>query len=266
MRSGGPFFATILVVMAQSADCFVRGDVAPRTVFSATKTPPKTRFGMLRKSNGGDHSKKKKRDPQERVAAMTAAFDETVGKNWPDQWLAAPEDRAKIGATFRFYLRVVVVSFLIRWFVVEPRYIPSASMVPTLRVGDQLAVEKLSTLVRTPRQSEVVLFRPPDGVAKKKNQVYIKRVVGEPGDTVEIHDGLVFVNGRLLEEPYCSTDDIPQYDFGPADVPPNFLFVLGDNRNHSFDSHLWGFLPVENVIGHAILRYWPLERFGLIEH
>jgi len=246
-------------------------------------------------------------DPPARVRAITTAFDALVERWWPDElWPVPREDRAKLGPTVRFYARVVVVAFLIRWFVVEPRYIPSASMLPTFEIGDQLAIEKLSTLVRTPRPTEVVLFRPPrealdrleaarravslsrgglspvstpssdatlattPAAPPKKElavpEVYIKRVVAGPGDTVrvEAETGDVYVNGVRLDEPFVG--DKARYDFGPATVPEGYLFVLGDNRNRSFDSHVWGFLPRENVVGHAILRYWPLGRFGLVEH
>mmetsp|Transcript_4963 Transcript_4963/g.15009 ORF Transcript_4963/g.15009 Transcript_4963/m.15009 type:complete len:277 (+) Transcript_4963:33-863(+) len=205
-------------------------------------------------------------DPQARLKAMARAFDETVARVWPDQFLFDPADKEKLGASLRFYVRVVVVAFLIRWFVVEPRYIPSASMVPTLQIGDQLAVEKISTLVRTPRPSEVVLFRPPPAALGGKKpvpgQVFVKRVVAGPGDVVQVRDGSVFVNGQRRSEPFA---DSANYELGPMTVPLNSLFVLGDNRNRSFDSHVWGFLPTDHIIGHAILRYWPLDRFGQIE-
>jgi len=208
-------------------------------------------------------------DPKARLDAMAAAFDDTLARQWPDHW--PPTDRDKLGATFRFYLRVVAVSFLIRWFVVEPRYIPSNSMVPTLRVGDQLAVEKVSTLVRLPQANEVILFRPPPAArktSKKKSKttsnklVFVKRVVAGPGDEVYVHDGIVYVNGHPRREPFA---DAPLYSWGPHVVPPDCLFVLGDNRNKSFDSHVWGFLPKDYVVGHAILRYWPPDRVGQIE-
>lgn len=195
---------------------------------------------------------------------MTEAFDKGIERNWPRDWVPETSERPKLGRVLRFYARIVVVSFLIRWFVVEPRYIPSASMMPTFEVGDQLAIEKVSTLVRTPAKTEVILFYPPPA-AKTTSQVYIKRVIASPGDTVQVKDGFVFVNGRKLTEPFAAADP-PRYSFGPATVPPDCLFVLGDNRNRSFDSHVWGFLPTSNVIGHAILRYWPLARFGLVEN
>ena len=214
---------------------------------------------------------------------MAEFFDEEVERRWPFQ--ISEENRGKLGATLRFYSRVVVLSFFIRWFVVEPRYIPSASMYPTFEIGDQLAVEKVSTIVRVPRASEVVLFRPPQSAVdemirrgfsaeetftfgtpqKGSRQVYIKRVVAGPGDLVSVTNGDLYVNEKKVDESKYLTER-PRYEFLPTRVPAGNLFVLGDNRNRSFDSHVWGFLPLDNVIGHAIIRYWPLSRFGLVEH
>ena len=214
-------------------------------------------------------------------AAVSAAFDEWALSALP----SSVADKQKFVVTLRFYARVVVISFLVRWFVVEPRYIPSTSMFPTFEVGDQLAVEKLSILARTPAAKEVVLFRPPAAAIEREallrgeplgdardaerrrratSEVFIKRVVGVPGDVVHVHDGAVYVNGARQTEPFVN--ETPRYAWGPRTVPKDSLFVLGDNRNRSFDSHVWGFLPRDHIIGHAILRYWPPSRFGLVEN
>ncbi|KAJ8604110.1 hypothetical protein CTAYLR_001777 [Chrysophaeum taylorii] len=235
---------------------------------STTPKPPLAATTKTRKKMSHVIPEREAMDPRQRLEQMTSTFDNAVAEMWPDRWLRRESDRAKLGAALRFYVRLILVSFMIRWFVVEPRYIPSNSMVPTFQIGDQLAVEKVSTLVRVPKRNEVILFRPPPKAlarlpSKKATQVYVKRVVGEAGDLVEIRDGIVFVNNR----PQTSTvADAPKYTWGPHVVPPDCLFVLGDNRNRSFDSHVWGFLPVDHVIGHAILRYWPLDRFGLVEY
>jgi signal peptidase I len=91
---------------------------------------------------------------------------------------------------------------------------------------------------------------------------FIKRIVGEPGDTVEINNGTVYIDGNPLDEPYITSK--PTYNYGPMEVPPKQYFVLGDNRNNSYDSHVWGFLPEENIIGQAWLSYWPKDSWGLI--
>ena len=108
--------------------------------------------------------------------------------------------------------------------------------------------------------------QPRDPRSARKPEVFVKRVVAGPGDVVEVRDGAVFVNGLPLDDANFVGGNRPAYELGPLAVPPGQLFVLGDNRNRSFDSHVWGFVPRDNIVGHVILRYWPLERFGLIEH
>jgi signal peptidase I len=155
------------------------------------------------------------------------------------------------------------LAFFIRTFVAEPRYIPSESMLPTLEVGDRLIVEKLSYYTHLPQRGDVIVFAPPPQLQEQgfaADQAFIKRVIGLPGDTVEIKSGHVFINTELLTEPYIA--QAPNYLMSPMVVPPAQLFVMGDNRNNSNDSHVWGFLPLPNVIGHACFRFWPLIDFG----
>jgi signal peptidase I len=155
------------------------------------------------------------------------------------------------------------LALTIRTFVAEPRYIPSESMIPTLEVGDRLIVEKLSYLGHLPRRGDIIVFAPPPQLQAQGylgDQAFIKRVIGLPGDTIEIKDGHVFVDGGLQTESYIA--EPPNYLMSPMVVPPAQLFVMGDNRNNSNDSHVWGFLPQANIVGHACFRFWPLERFG----
>jgi len=163
--------------------------------------------------------------------------------------------------TFAFFLAIRIT-------IVEPRYIPSLSMYPTFDINDQLAVEKVSKWLQPPDRRDVVVFDPPplfwDLTARKPDgEAVIKRVVGVAGDTVEVRGGRLYVNDQLQDEPY--TAELADYALPPLQVPAGTVFVLGDNRNHSFDSHYWGFLPVENIIGRATLRYWPPNRIGTVE-
>lgn len=163
-------------------------------------------------------------------------------------------------------------ALLLRFFIVEPRYIPSLSMFPTFDIGDQLAVEKVTKRVRSFSRNEVVVFRPPQRfrdimdeyndptMQKKKSEALIKRIVATEGDEVKIRSGRLYVNGELQDEPF--TAERADYEFGPVQVPEGELLVLGDNRNHSLDGHIWGFLPRENVIGRAVFVYWPPWRIG----
>jgi signal peptidase I len=157
------------------------------------------------------------------------------------------------------------LALLIRIFVAEPRFIPSDSMVPTLEVGDRLVVEKVSYHFRSPQPGEVVIFEPPSELqvlGYGQGQVFIKRVIGQPGQDIAVREGLVFVDEQPLTEPYIA--EPPAYDWGPFQVPQDKLFVMGDNRNNSNDSHVWGFLPQGNIRGRALFRFWPLNRAGWV--
>ena len=161
------------------------------------------------------------------------------------------------------------LALLIRIFVAEPRYIPSDSMLPTLQVGDRLIVEKISYRFHPPAKGDIIVFEPPAPLQTQlqlqgyaKDQAFIKRTIGEPGQEVSVKNGKVYINQKLLDEKYIA--EPPNYQWGPKQVPQNELFVMGDNRNNSNDSHIWGFLPKENVIGRAFFRFWPLNRIGII--
>jgi signal peptidase I len=105
-----------------------------------------------------------------------------------------------------------------------------------------------------------VVFSPTDALKQQYKDAFIKRVIGLPGETVEVKNGQVIINGETISENYIAEE--PQYNWGPQTVPENSYLVLGDNRNNSFDSHSWGFVPQENIIGRAIVRFWPLNRLG----
>lgn len=159
----------------------------------------------------------------------------------------------------------LALALFIRAFVAEPRYIPSDSMLPTLEVGDRLVVEKISYHFRPPAKGEIVVFDPPQQLqiqGYEKDQAFIKRVIGTPGQIVQVRDGKVYLNGTPLAEDYIA--ELPNYQLEPVRVPENQLFVMGDNRNNSNDSHVWGFLPKQNIIGHACFRFWPPERVGRV--
>lgn len=143
-------------------------------------------------------------------------------------------------------------------FVAEVRYIPSESMTPTLQVGDRLIVEKLIYRLHPPKRGDIVVFKaPPELKARNLNDDMIKRVIGIPGDVVVINRGTGFVNGQEIAQPYVQNS--ADYSYGPVKVPADSYFVLGDNRNHSYDSHIWGFLPRKDIIGQAIFRFFPLN-------
>lgn len=138
----------------------------------------------------------------------------------------------------------LILALLIRGFVAESRYIPSVSMEPTLTPGDRIVVEKLSYRLRQPEAGDIVVFHTPlplQAVGYAPEQAFIKRVIGLGGQTVAVQNGQVYVDGQPLSENYIA--EAPQYELAPVRVPEGHLFVMGDNRNNSNDSHIWGFYP-----------------------
>ncbi|VEP14809.1 putative signal peptidase I-2 [Hyella patelloides LEGE 07179] len=157
-----------------------------------------------------------------------------------------------------------VLAIGIRTLVAEARYIPSSSMEPTLEINDRLIIEKISYRFRTPQRGDVVVFSPTDKLREQNfKDAFIKRVIGLPGETIEVKGGTVYVNNEALREKYI--DESPEYKYGPVEVPSNQYLVLGDNRNNSYDSHYWGFVPRDNLIGRAVVRFWPLNRLGSLD-
>jgi len=170
--------------------------------------------------------------------------------------------RRQIGALLPWLL----LALLLRWAVLEPRWIPSGSMLPTLQLQDRILVEKLRPRFgRELQAGTIVVFRPPTALVAAgydPDAALIKRVVARPGDRVEVRDGRLWRNGAPVD-PDWSAETI-DYNLAATTVPDGHLLVLGDNRNASLDSHIWGPLPSSEVIGTAIWRYWPPQRFGPI--
>lgn len=152
----------------------------------------------------------------------------------------------------------VVLYFGINAISVRVR-VDGFSMNPTLQDGEYILVNRLAYKIGQPERGDIVVFSFP----MDPKQDLIKRVIGLPGETVSVQEGKVLVNSVPLEEPYIAAK--PNYD-GTWQVPEGQLFVLGDNRNESKDSHEWGLLPMENVVGRAILIYWPPTQWQLIDY
>ena len=163
----------------------------------------------------------------------------------------------------------LILAFFIRSFVVQAFKIPSGSMLQTLQIGDHLLVSKFAYGVKVPftnimlverdgpRHGDVIVFEFPEDPSKD----FIKRVIGVPGDVIEVREKQVFRNGVLLDEPYVqhvdSSKTVPRRDnFGPVMVPENQYFVMGDNRDESYDSRFWGFVERRTIAGKAFILYW----------
>ncbi|MDD4238021.1 MAG: signal peptidase I [Desulfotomaculaceae bacterium] len=149
----------------------------------------------------------------------------------------------------------VLLALGIRTYVAEARWIPSESMLPTLKIGDRLIIDKVSFHFSGISRGDMIVFEPPP--ASKLTDVLIKRVIGLPGDTVAVKNGFVYINGQPLEEPYEL--EKPRGDYKAITVPEDSLFVMGDNRNNSFDSRYWGVVPDELIIGKAVARFYPFS-------
>ncbi|XAR62838.1 Signal peptidase I [Bertholletia excelsa] len=134
----------------------------------------------------------------------------------------------------------------------EIRHIPSSSMYPTLRVGDRVIVERASYYIRHPAINDIVIFRPPTKQPGfKEGEAFIKRIVAKAGDSVEVHHKALYVNGIAQNEDFLA--ERPTYTMKETIVPKGHVFVLGDNRNRSNDSHIWGSVPVKNIIGRYVM-------------
>jgi signal peptidase I len=141
----------------------------------------------------------------------------------------------------------------------EARYIPSGSLLPTLQINDRILIDKHTYQSEAPQRGDIVIFNPTEELKKQNfHTPFLHRVIGLPGETIEIKTGKVYINSRPLQEDYIV--EPPMYQFGPSKIPANSYFVLGDNRNNAYDSHYWGFVPRSLIFGKAIGIYCPLER------
>jgi signal peptidase I len=165
----------------------------------------------------------------------------------------------------------VILAFLfITGTIVQARVIPSGSMENTLLVGDHLLMSRFgydaevpmtalhARLWRDPHRQQIVVFRAP----LPGTPDYIKRLIGLPGDNLEIREGVVYINGKKIDEPYRAAPPNPTDNYGPVTVPKNEYFMMGDNRDDSYDSRYWGFVPNANIIGTPILVYMSIDAPG----
>jgi signal peptidase I len=154
-----------------------------------------------------------------------------------------------------------LTAVLIVVFVVQPVKVEGTSMQPHLSDQERIFVNKFVYRISGISRGDIVVFWYPKDTAKS----FIKRVIGLPGETVEIRSGIVYLDEESLNEPYVPTGYLDHSSFGPETVPPGTYFVLGDHRNSSNDSRNWGMVPRENIFGKAVFRYWPVSKLGLIE-
>lgn len=170
-------------------------------------------------------------------------------KSWFREWIPS-------------ILIAIVLSFILQTYVAQAVTIPSGSMIPTLKINDKLIINKLIK-PEDVEIGEIVVFYSP--IEDKENERLIKRVIGLEGDTIQIKDGYLYRNEEKIEEPFIA--EPIEYEFGPVKVPKDHFFFLGDNRNISYDSHLWPspFIGKDEIIGKAIFRYYPIQNIGSLK-
>jgi signal peptidase I len=192
----------------------------------------------------------------DKIPITPQAEDPPIEKSAPEQ---SPSVRGWVKwlrEALETILPAILIAILINLFLAQPTRVHGQSMEPNLHSDQRLVVEKVSYRLHGPRRGDIVVFSMP----QQSEELLIKRVIGLPGDTVEIHDGKVYINGTLLDEPYLTQETRGR--FGPIVIPPLHVFVLGDNRSFSNDSRAFDAVPIENILGRAWLSYWPVEDLG----
>jgi signal peptidase I len=177
-------------------------------------------------------------------------------KAWRKTFFGELAEVALIAIVLFFVARVAIQNFRVNGY----------SMQPTLQNNEFILVDKLSYHFTSPQRGDIIVFRYPGNPSED----FIKRVIGIPGDRITIHNGAVYVDGTRLKENYIEAPpDYTMWKIPNTDsdvVPKGYYFVLGDNRNDSADSHYWGLLPRSDIIGRALIAYWPPQDFGILGH
>jgi signal peptidase I len=188
---------------------------------------------------------------------LESNFSESAAEQEPTH----PEGRRSAWVGFLWEILQTLLMAIILYFLIDTVVgrvrVENISMQPTLHEGQFILVNKLAYRLGDFQRGDVIVFHYP----RNPEEDYIKRVIGLPGDSLVIENGQVLVNGQVLEEPYIASP--PQYA-NNWEVPEGEVFVLGDNRNQSSDSHSWGFVPVEYVVGKALVIYWPLDELRIL--
>lgn len=188
-------------------------------------------------------------------------MDSNFSDNTPQQEITQPIRRRPAWLGFLWEVIQTLIMAVILYFLIDTVVgrvrVENISMQPTLHEGEFILVNKLAYRLGNFQRGDIIIFHYP----RNPVEDYIKRVIGLPGDTVQVNDGHVFVNGQMLDEPYIAAP--PQYS-NTWKIPENQIFVLGDNRNQSSDSHSWGYVPANYVVGRALIIYWPLKELRIL--
>jgi len=163
-----------------------------------------------------------------------------------------------IKETLETIIPAIIIALLINLFLAQATKVYGQSMEPNLHTNERLIVEKVSYKLHTPQRGDIVVVK----VQSASKELLIKRIIGLPGDTIEVKNGMVFINGEPLDEPYLARQTLGRY--GPIQVPANHVFVMGDNRNASNDSRSFGPVAFDKIVGKAWVSYWPLDEAGIV--
>lgn len=171
-----------------------------------------------------------------------------------------------IWETLKMAALALLIVLPIRYFLFQPFVVSGSSMAPNFHDGDYLIIDEISYYLRSPKRGEVAVFRAPPNPSAR----YIKRIIGLPGETIEVEAGRIVITPQrgesfvLQESEYILNGEVLRYS-GRVELREDEYFVLGDNRRYSSDSRTWGPLPRKNIIGRALIRAWPVSRFSIIE-
>jgi signal peptidase I len=223
--------------------------------------------GFLTSHNGKAHVEEITTEEQTGAAGSTPLADVPARTE-----AVAAEERARSGSRFgalRWLLQgvreigetvipAVIIALFINLFLAQATQVLGQSMEPTLHSSQRVVIEKVSYRLHGPRRGDIVVIDSSD-----QSEMLIKRVVGLPGETIEVKNGRAFINGDLLEEPWTVRQGGGH--FGPQTIPPLHVFVLGDNRGASNDSRNFGPVPIDDVVGQAWVSYWPPGEVGFVE-
>ena len=198
-----------------------------------------------------EETEKSKKDELSNEKAERGIEDENVSEN--------DNGKNNLLKEIRSYAIIIVAAVLVavfvNTFIISNTRVPTGSMENTIMCGNRLFGNRLAYKTHKPKRGDVIIFKFPDDETGKTN--YIKRVIGLPGETVNIVDGVVYIDGKELKEDYLKEE--PQGSFGPDEVPEKSYFVMGDNRNNSSDARFWEntYVTEDKIIAKAVIKYWP---------
>lgn len=202
-----------------------------------------------------------KTDIQEEENIKTAGISEEIEnkkvKKEENENEEEKDVKKEILSWVKIFVGAFIVAYILSNFVIVNARVPSGSMISTINVGDKVIGFRLSYLFSDPKRGDIVMFNAPD----KEKTIYIKRIIGLPGDTIKIENNKLYINGELYEEDYVKNGWSGMTGTFTYEVPKGEYFMMGDNRDHSNDSRAWGSVKKDEIIAKAIFRYYPSVKF-----